>query len=104
MFPIWAFLFTIYLLTGQKPITDHTRVPSLVQSNLNSWVCCENVSFVVKVDGCYAQALPIDVARAVRRFKEAHCVQGHFEIWTCSYKEAAALTLVSSLPLKLGPD
>ena len=85
-------------------ITDHTRVPSLAHSNSNSWVCCEDVSSVVKVDGCDAQAFPIDVARAVRRFKEAHCVQGYFEIWTCSHKEAAALRLVGSSPLKPGPD
>jgi len=99
-----AFLFTIYLLISQKPIPDHTRVPSLVQNISNSWVCCEYFSFVVEVDGCYTQAFPVNVARAVRRFKEAHCVQGHFEIWTCSHKEAAARGLVSLLPLKLDPD
>ena len=104
MLPIVAFLFTIYLLLSQTLTTDHTRVSSFSHSNSDSWVCCENSSFVVEIDGCYAQAFPIDAARAVRRFKEAHCVQGYFEISTCSHKEAAALRLVGSFPLKPDPD
>lgn len=83
---------------------DSQAITSQYPTNSNSWVGCEDISFVVEVDGCYAQAFPIDVARAVRRFKETHCVQSYFEIWTCSHKETAALRLIGSFPLKPDPD
>ena len=59
MFPnLTFFIFIRYLLGNWSEtdnLPDHIRVPSLPHNNSNSWVCCEDISFVVKVDGCYAQ-------------------------------------------------